>query len=50
MVIGGTENLDLMQKRIDYDIKYIESWSFWLDIKIALITFWQMITFHTNAH
>ncbi len=47
---GGTENLDLMQKRIDYDIKYIEEWSFWLDIKIALITFWQMITFKTGAH
>ena len=47
---GGTENLELMQKRIDYDIKYIESWSFWLDLKIALITFWQMITLRTGAH
>ena len=47
---GGTENLELMQKRIDSDIKYIENWSFWLDIKIAVITFWQMITFNTGAH
>ena len=47
---GGTENLDLMQKRIDYDIKYIQKWTFWLDFKIALITFWQMITFRTGAH
>ncbi len=47
---GGTENLYLMQKRIDYDIEYIENWSFWLDIKIAAITFWQMITFDTGAH
>ena len=47
---GGTENLDLMQKRIDYDIKYIEEWSLWLDIKIAFITFWHMITFRTGGH
>ena len=47
---GGTENLELMQKRINYDIEYIENWSFWLDIKIAAITFWQMITFNTGAH
>tara|TARA_Y100001968_G_C18847136_1_gene476333 strand:- start:30 stop:503 length:474 start_codon:yes stop_codon:yes gene_type:complete len=47
---GGTENLSLMQKRIDYDIKYIEEWSVWLDIKIAIITFWHMITFRTGAH
>ena len=47
---GGTENLKLMQKRIDSDIEYIENWSFWLDIKIAVITFWQMITLKTGAH
>jgi len=47
---GGTENLDLMQKRINHDIEYIENWSFWLDIKISAITFWQMITLRTGAH
>jgi putative colanic acid biosynthesis UDP-glucose lipid carrier transferase len=47
---GGTNDLKLMQKRIDYDIKYIEQWSFWLDIKITIITFWKMITFDTKAH
>ena len=47
---GGTNNLKLMQKRIDYDIKYIEEWSLWLDIKIAIITFWKMITFNTDAY
>jgi len=47
---GGTENLELMQKRINYDIEYIENWSFWQDIKISAITFWQMITFNTGAH
>ena len=47
---GGTENLELMQKRIDYDIEYIENWSIWQDIKIAVITFWQMLTMRTGAH
>jgi putative colanic acid biosynthesis UDP-glucose lipid carrier transferase len=47
---GGTENLELMQKRIDQDIKYIENWSLWLDFKISIITFWQMLTFRTGAH
>ena len=36
--------------RIDYDIKYIEEWSFWLDVKIAFVTFWQMITFKTGGN
>ena len=39
---GGTENMDLMQKRINYDIKYIESWSFFNDIKICFKTFWSL--------
>jgi len=47
---GGTENLNLMQKRIDHDIQYIENWSIWLDIKISIITFWQMLTLRTGAH
>jgi lipopolysaccharide/colanic/teichoic acid biosynthesis glycosyltransferase len=47
---GGTENLDLMQKRIDSDIEYIENWSIWMDIKISAITFWQMLTLRTGAH
>ena len=42
---GGTENLKLMTKRTEYDIWYLENWSFWLDIKIIIITIWQMITF-----
>ena len=47
---GGTENLNLMQKRIDHDIQYIENWSIWLDLKISIITFWQMLTLKTGAH
>ena len=32
---GGTEDMDLMQKRIDYDIEYIEKWSLINDIQIC---------------
>jgi len=42
---GGTNNLELMKKRTEYDIWYIENWSFTLDVKIVLRTVWQMITF-----
>jgi putative colanic acid biosysnthesis UDP-glucose lipid carrier transferase len=42
---GGTDDLDLMEKRIELDIWYLENWSLWLDIKIIVITIWQMATF-----
>jgi Undecaprenyl-phosphate glucose phosphotransferase len=35
---GETETLDKMQRRIEYDLYYIEHWSLWLDIKIILRT------------
>jgi putative colanic acid biosynthesis UDP-glucose lipid carrier transferase len=47
---GGTENMELMQKRINYDIDYIESWSLIGDIKICFYTGYQMITGNTKAH
>ncbi|HBE67324.1 MAG TPA: undecaprenyl-phosphate glucose phosphotransferase [Planctomycetaceae bacterium] len=36
---GETETLDKMQKRVDYDHRYIQQWSLFLDIKILLRTF-----------
>lgn len=42
-VIDENENRKRTKRRIDYDIWYIENWSFWLDIQIILITVWQMI-------
>ena len=42
---GGTDDLDLMTKRTELDIWYLENWSLWLDIKIIVITIWQMATF-----
>ena len=31
------------KKRIEYDIWYIENWSFWLDVQIFMVTIWQML-------
>lgn len=36
---GETETLEKMQKRIDCDHRYIQSWSIWLDLKILFRTF-----------
>jgi exopolysaccharide biosynthesis polyprenyl glycosylphosphotransferase len=35
---GPTEDLELMRKRIECDLEYIENWSLWLDIKIIART------------
>lgn len=47
---GGTEDMTLMQKRVDYDIDYIESWTPWLDLKIIWYTILQMLTLRTGAY
>nr|WP_050569379.1 undecaprenyl-phosphate glucose phosphotransferase [Dickeya sp. CFBP 2040] len=35
---GEVDTLDKMEKRVYYDIAYIQSWSLWLDIKIIFRT------------
>ncbi|MCY7361685.1 MAG: sugar transferase, partial [Ignavibacteria bacterium] len=40
---GNTNDDKLMEERIQADLFYIENWSFWLDIKIILLTFRNMI-------
>ena len=47
---GGTEDMSLMQKRVDHDLAYIEEWTPWLDIKIIYMTVTQMISGNTGAH
>jgi len=38
------ENKKRLRKRMEYDLWYIENWSFKLDIQIILMTVWQMIS------
>lgn len=36
---GETETPDKMQRRIEYDLEYIERWSIWFDARIIAMTF-----------
>jgi len=47
---GETKEVDLMKKRVDYDIWYMENWSPLLDIKIVWLTFISMLRGHENAY
>lgn len=35
---GETDTPEKMEKRVQYDLNYIQSWSVWLDIKIVIIS------------
>ncbi len=35
---GETESLEMMRRRIEYDLYYIEHWSIWLDLTIVALT------------
>ncbi|MGF1765705.1 undecaprenyl-phosphate glucose phosphotransferase [Aliivibrio kagoshimensis] len=35
---GETDTLDKMEKRVEFDLAYIQSWSLWMDIKIVFLT------------
>ncbi|WP_229680831.1 undecaprenyl-phosphate glucose phosphotransferase [Marinobacterium zhoushanense] len=41
---GETETLDKMQRRVELDLQYINTWSLWLDIKILLKTPFTLIS------
>ena len=47
---GETINLMLMEKRVEYDIAYMESWTLWFDIKIMFLTFWNILIGEKNAY
>jgi lipopolysaccharide/colanic/teichoic acid biosynthesis glycosyltransferase len=35
---GPADTLEVMQRRVDYDLYYIDNWSFFFDLKIILMT------------
>lgn len=47
---GETQTLDLMEKRVEYDLKYMEAWSFWMDLKIIFLTVYNIFKGEENAY
>ena len=33
-----------LAKRIQYDLYYIDNWSFWFDLRILALTLWHILT------
>lgn len=46
---GLTDELWKMEKRVEYDVWYIEHWSFLLDLKIMVRTVWNAVRGEKNA-
>lgn len=46
---GQTEELWQMEKRVEYDVWYIENWNFFLDIKIIILTIIDVFRGDDNA-
>ena len=47
---GETKELEDMKKRVEADIWYVENWSLLLDIRIVLVTVWNMFRGEKNAY
>ncbi|GAA3995254.1 undecaprenyl-phosphate glucose phosphotransferase [Hymenobacter fastidiosus] len=47
---GETQVPQAMKKRVEYDLKYLETWSFGLDMKIIGQTVWNMVRGEKNAY
>jgi Undecaprenyl-phosphate glucose phosphotransferase len=47
--VHGLRGNTSLEKRIEYDIEYIERWSFWLDLKIIGMTLFRVL-FDRNAY
>jgi putative colanic acid biosynthesis UDP-glucose lipid carrier transferase len=47
---GETRDHQLMEKRVQYDVLYLENWSLSLDIKIICLTVWNMLKGDANAY
>ncbi|MGE3528033.1 MAG: undecaprenyl-phosphate glucose phosphotransferase [Methyloceanibacter sp.] len=40
---GETAQLELMERRVECDLWYIKNWSFWLDVKILILTAFEVL-------
>jgi putative colanic acid biosynthesis UDP-glucose lipid carrier transferase len=47
---GETREPGLMEKRVQYDVRYLENWSLMLDLKIIMLTVWNMVRGDKNAY
>jgi putative colanic acid biosynthesis UDP-glucose lipid carrier transferase len=47
---GETREAGTMEKRVEYDLKYMENWTFGLDLKIIGQTVWNMVRGEKNAY
>ena len=47
---GEVKHIDAIKKRVAHDIYYIESWSFFFDLKIIFLTVWNIIKGDENAY
>ncbi len=47
---GEVETDDDIINRLKYDLHYIENWSFWLDIKIVLLTVFNVLRGEDKAY
>jgi lipopolysaccharide/colanic/teichoic acid biosynthesis glycosyltransferase len=45
---GETDTIEKMERRVEYDLFYIENWSVWFDLRIIFLTFFKGFT-HKNA-
>lgn len=47
---GETKDPELMERRVQYDVLYLENWSLALDIKIIFLTVWNMVKGDKHAY
>lgn len=47
---GETRTPELMERRVELDVWYLENWSFWLDVKIVVKTVTNMFGKDPNAY
>jgi Undecaprenyl-phosphate glucose phosphotransferase len=46
---GATDQLELMERRVEYDLWYISNWNIWLDLRILVRTCMEVLR-HANAY